>query len=93
MFEIQRDNKENVQFALKKNKVRENEKHFYVYVLCFKKTVCAGLIFATSLGPIRRHLFEFFYRIHWILFILVAGGLTLHEGAIGASGKYHVCVL
>mmetsp|Transcript_13368 Transcript_13368/g.28394 ORF Transcript_13368/g.28394 Transcript_13368/m.28394 type:complete len:515 (-) Transcript_13368:309-1853(-) len=34
----------------------------------------------TSLSPVRRNFFEFFYRTHWVLFLATAALLLLHDG-------------
>jgi hypothetical protein len=43
-----------------------------------------------SIPVFRRHFFELFYRLHWVLFLLAACLLLIHEG--GKGSFFGVCV-
>jgi hypothetical protein len=47
---------------------------------------CISGLVIFSLPPIRRKVFEFFYRTHWILFILLAIFGIIHGAGIGIIG-------
>jgi hypothetical protein len=47
---------------------------------------CLAALLFFSLPPFRRKMFEFFYRVHWILFLGVAVFGLIHGAGVGVIG-------